>query len=89
MLILTSIFKCYQETLLDNMVVVELCSEIVSVRFVVIRLSQQLRLWRDGQSTEPRFVLGKLGAQQLIGRMLDSRPRSRGFEFTTSLRCVL
>ena len=51
MLILTSIFKCYQETLLDNMVVVELCSEIVSVRCVVIRLSQQLRLCRDGQST--------------------------------------
>ena len=51
MLILTSIVKCYQETVLDNMVVVELCSDFVSVRFVVIRLSQQLRLCQDSQST--------------------------------------
>ena len=43
MLILTSIVKCYQETVLDNMVVVVLCSDFVSVWFVVIRLSQQLR----------------------------------------------
>ena len=42
MLILTSIVKCYQESVLDNMVVVELCSDLVPVWFVVIRLSQQL-----------------------------------------------